>query len=86
MPPTLTAYQFVDRLLALDFDGVPALASYPIGDGDRVLAWVAGPHIALAAEVPGRLRRVRAEKTGRALADRRGVDWLGGLGRKGRRR
>lgn len=75
MVDKLTVYQFIDAHIP-DHDAEPALAVYPWRKG-HVLAWVHGPNIALCAEEPEVMTKRLARERGEALAERRGVRWLG---------
>lgn len=75
MVDKLTVYQFISRHIP-DHDAEPALAAYAYRKG-YVLAWVYGPWIARCAEEPDELTRRQAMARGEALAERRGVRWLG---------
>lgn len=75
MVDLLTVYQFISRHIP-GYDAEPALAAYPYRKG-YILAWVHGPWIARCAEEPGELTRRQAKERGEALANKRGVRWLG---------
>lgn len=75
MVDKLTVYEFIDQHIP-DHDAEPGLAAYPYRKG-YVLAWVFGPWIARCAEEPGEFTKRQAVERGEALAERRGVRWLG---------